>query len=192
MQAFQNLINLYDLILDYFWDLFHGTNTRRVVEVFDLLPQDTKHLGNAKKYQAVRTRVLRKTLAAFCKFDTASNYKFIDLGSGKGRTLIWAKRYGFKDYLGVDFSDSLTRQAKSNHDSISYGEFITSDVLDVFIKDEPTVFFMFNPFDSYVLKNFLKKFHLSPSDIYFIYVNPISGYLFELFKGYNLVKLKGN
>ena len=43
-----------------------------------------------------------------------SHFTFIDLGSGKGRALMLARSYGFKELIGVEFSAELVELARRN------------------------------------------------------------------------------
>lgn len=183
----RNFIDLYDAVLDTYWDKRFGIQTTKIVEVKDLLPDKIDHLKHAKKYQAVRTRVLRKGLRYFKQYEDSQKFRFIDLGSGKGRTLIWSKKYQFKEYLGIEFSKHLVNLSQKNQPDTSFGTFVCKDVLDIKIKDEPTVFFMFNPFDGKVTRKFLEKIEDWRSPVYFIYINPILDFVFDMNTGYRLI-----
>jgi SAM-dependent methyltransferase len=182
-----DLINLYDQTIDSYWDRKLKINTRDIVETYDLLPEKIDHLKNAKKYQPVRTRVLQKALNQFIKIETPAKFHFVDLGAGKGRTCYWANEFQFKSYVGVDFSKLLIKEAQKNYQFLNFGDFILQDVIDLQIQDQPTVYFMFNPFDGFVLRKFLNKFNSIKSDTYFIYVNPVLNYVFDMYVGYQLI-----
>src|SRR5262245_36170867 len=43
-----------------------------------------------------------------------TTYCFLDIGCGKGRPLVIASEYGFKELVGVDYSAKLCRVAQEN------------------------------------------------------------------------------
>lgn len=82
-----------------------------------------------------------------------SQFTFIDLGSGKGRTLLMAAPYGFRRILGVEYMPELHRVAKENirkfmseYHCTAEIESLCLDARDFRFPAEPLVLYMFNPF----------------------------------------------
>ncbi len=112
---------------------------------------------------------------------------FVDIGSGKGRLLHTAYKYGFERYLGVEFSKQLVTISKENFKKLNIFdiEILTIDAT-IFIPPEDTrVLYLLNPFDDVVLTKFLKqvlKYHQNyQHDIYIIYRAPVFKEVFEQF-----------
>ena len=80
-------------------------------------------------------------------------FTFIDLGSGKGRTLLMASEYPFRRIVGVELLPSLHEIAKENLGKYKSEtqkcfalEAVCGDATEFPFPDEPLVIFLFNPF----------------------------------------------
>ena len=93
-----------------------------------------------------------------------------------------AAHFGFKRMTGIDFAKEVCEEAKMNlvkkekqFPDIRW-KVINENVENYDITPDDSVFFMFNPFDYSVLKNFLRKLDIScdefPRPIYFLYASP--------------------
>lgn len=137
-------------------------------------------VSKSSRYEAVNFFILEALLQ---KIKTIDNFtSFSDLGCGKGRTLVVAAHYGFTRLKGVDFAKEVCEEAKQNMQkaklifpAINY-QIICDNVLNYSIEPHESVFFMFNPFDSDTIKQFLEKIEISqqshPRTIYFLYASP--------------------
>src|SRR5215470_7530605 len=81
-----------------------------------------------------------------------SDYTFIDIGSGKGRTLMMASDYPFKKVMGVELLPELDRIAsenigkyKSEKQRCFRIESCCADARSFPFPAEPTVLYLFNP-----------------------------------------------
>jgi predicted RNA methylase len=108
---------------------------------------------------------------------------FVDLGSGKGRALMLAAKYGFRKVIGIEFSGALCAVARDNLQKFkqkfstpSEVEVIESDVTKYQLRDDETVFFMLDPFNAPVLTQVLANIKASverrPRTIWLIYSVP--------------------
>jgi SAM-dependent methyltransferase len=108
---------------------------------------------------------------------------FVDLGSGKGRVVMLAAKWGFQKVIGIEFSSSLCGKARVNlqkflrkSPSRARIEIIESDVTKYPLHDDETVFFLFDPFDTPVLTQVLRNIGASvqrrPRTIWLIYSVP--------------------
>jgi SAM-dependent methyltransferase len=111
-------------------------------------------------------------------------FTFIDLGSGKGRTLLLASDYPFHRILGVELLPALHRIAQENLNRYKSDsqkcfalESICGDATDVPFPAEPTVLYLFNPFPEFGLRRTLASLELSlqqnPRPVYILYHNPL-------------------
>jgi hypothetical protein len=109
-------------------------------------------------------------------------FTFIDLGSGKGRTLLMASDYPFRRIIGVEFLaelDAIARENISRYHSDRQNCFAmeshAGDARDFVFPDEPTVVYLFNPFPENVLLTVLANLHdsliHSPRPLYLAYHN---------------------
>lgn len=156
----------------------YGINTSRPAELKDLTirKSDTRH---SSRYEAVNYYILENLLEKMTVFAEPGN--FVDLGCGKGRAMVVAAHYGFKNIKGIDFAEEVCAEATQNMEAlngkrgVNYSV-ICANVLDYPIQPEDTVFFMFNPFVNDTITAFLDKLEDSllhhPRDVYFLYVSP--------------------
>lgn len=138
------------------------------------------------------------------------DFTFIDLGSGKGRTLLMASDYPFRRIVGVELLQSLheiaeqnLRQYKSESQQCFTVESICNDATAFRFPDESMVLFLFNPFPESGMRKVFANLELSlrahPRPVYVLYHNPLlehvlseSGFLrklngthqYSLFAGY--------
>lgn len=142
----------------------------------------------AVPYEPVQYHVFRKMLD-----NTSINpadYAFIDLGSGKGRALIFASDFPFKEIIGVEFSQELHEIAGNNlHNYLTKTgkknnfKLICMDVVDYDFPKTDLVIFLYNPFFGKVMDAVLDKithFLLKQKfDLVILYRNPQCAEFFE-------------
>jgi SAM-dependent methyltransferase len=113
-----------------------------------------------------------------------SAFTFIDLGSGKGRTLLMASDYPFHRIVGVELLPSLHRLAVENIGRYQSGsrrcfsiESVCQDARQFEFPHEPTVLYLFNPLPWAALAEVIGKLTDSlrshPRAVYVIYHNPL-------------------
>ncbi len=109
-------------------------------------------------------------------------FTFIDLGSGKGRTLLMAADYPFRRIVGVEVLAELNETAQQNiaryqgdQQKCFALESHEGDARDFLFPHEPTVLYLFNPFAEHVLRSVLAKLRTSvtesPRKVYVLYHN---------------------
>ena len=166
-------------VSDYMFDIKYGTDTVSWVNLKNLRVVG-KNRKRASMYQPTHVYPLKKL---FKELNIPQGKIFLDLGCGKGRVLLIASEFGFKELRGVEFASELCKTAVTNcslykDKTGSNAEFhiIESDVVDYEFYDED-VFFMFHPFDAFILLQVLKKIKLSlvvnKRKIWIIYRNPV-------------------
>ena len=111
-----------------------------------------------------------------------SQFTFIDLGSGKGRTLLMASAYSFRRVLGVELLPELHHIALENIAKYKGGvgdrvQSICADARTFDFPPHPSVLFLFNPFPQTVFEEVIKRLMQSlakhPRTVYLIYHNPV-------------------
>lgn len=113
-----------------------------------------------------------------------SAFTFLDLGSGKGRTLLMASDYAFARIVGVESLPSLDAIAQQNLRRYSKEsqrcfdlQSVCADATTFPLPDEPLVIYLFNPFPETGLRRLLANIeqtlrsHARP--LYVIYYNPL-------------------
>lgn len=95
-------------------------------------------------------------------------FLFIDLGSGKGRTLLMASDYPFRRIIGVELLDELNLVARQNiaryrceQQKCFAIEAHPGDAREFLFPHAPTVLYLFNPFPEHVLRTVLGNLHRS-------------------------------
>jgi hypothetical protein len=123
------------------------------------------------------------TLGAQKGFDFRE-FIFIDLGSGKGRTLLMAGDYPFRRIVGVELLPALHLAAQENLEKYRGAsqkcfaiESVCGDAAEFIFPAEPTVLFLFNPFPEAgfrrVIGNLERSLQEHPRKVFVIYHNPL-------------------
>ena len=118
------------------------------------------------------------------------DYSFIDLGAGKGLALLLASSYSFKAITGVEYSKIFADQASKNisaHEEQngrpSHIRCIWGDAADFEFPHEPTILYLFNPFQGKVMdrvvENIENSLRIAPRDLWVIYGIPWEGRKFR-------------
>ena len=112
-------------------------------------------------YAATRVRHFKR-LMKLIEFPPDS--VFVDIGCGKGRILVMASEYSFKRVVGVEICKDLCKTARANIRQLEARsgkklniQIIESDIQNFQMQDDENVFYLFNPFDSYLRARFLSS-----------------------------------
>jgi 16S rRNA G966 N2-methylase RsmD len=112
-----------------------------------------------------------------------SDFAFIDFGSGKGRTLVYASNFNFKRIIGVEFTRELHDVATRNIASLRNKAqrcfnltSICSDAAAFDLPEENCVLYFFHPFRaevmSRVLENIRTSYQRNPRKLILLYYHP--------------------
>lgn len=147
---------------------------------------ESSNLSHASIYQGSNYFIIEKAFE-YLKEQHANN-TILDFGSGKGRIMVVAAHYGFQHVSGIDFSESLCREAEYNIEQTKSRfpgtgfKIICDDAANYEIEHDMNVFFFFNPFDDVVMIQVVKKILSSlkhnPRKVYVVYVNPLHKEIF--------------
>ena len=164
---------------DYDWD--HRVNTTsgavswrdRLLGVFH------------SPYQPTEPTLFREMVDALqqCASLNLDEFTFVDLGSGKGRTLLMASDYPFRQIIGIELLPALHQiaqenltQYKSESQKCFDLESICADATIFPFPDGPLVIYLFNPFPESGLRraltNLRKSLKEKPRPTYVLYHNP--------------------
>jgi SAM-dependent methyltransferase len=112
------------------------------------------------------------------------DFTFVDLGSGKGRTLLMASDYPFRRIVGVELLPSLHQIAKQNLSQYKSDtqkcfalESICADATAFPFPGDPLLIYLFNPFPEIgmrqVFANLERSLRDHPRAVYVLYHNPL-------------------
>jgi SAM-dependent methyltransferase len=113
-------------------------------------------------------------------------FRFVDLGSGKGRALMLASDYPFREIIGVELSPELDRIARSNiaRYSLAKGGLLPNapvismqgDATDFAWPAGPLIVYMWNAFTRPVMERVFHSLERSlkdePRELYLVYIHP--------------------
>jgi len=128
-----------------------------------------------------------EALRAQCHCDF-HDFTFIDLGSGKGRTLLMASAYPFRRVVGVELLPTLhetavenLRSYRSESQQCVAMESICGDATEFAFPDAPTILYLFNPLPEAglrrVIANLEQSLRASPRAVFVLYHNPLLEYV---------------
>ncbi len=138
----------------------------------------------AVPYEAIQLDVFHDMIVSIRRAPgNLRDYHFIDLGSGKGRALIYAAESGFGCCTGVEFSAALHAVAEKNIEAYRQAtqsacrfSLHCTDAIDFELPDDDIVLFLYNPFGSEVMRpivgrvrEFVEK---TDRDLILLYRNP--------------------
>jgi hypothetical protein len=150
------------LLYDRRWDRLDACRTSGAVT-----PQKSDVVGETgslekARYQAMARLPLIWALEAL-ELDT-SEFGFVDYGSGRGRLMLTAARFPFREVIGVEFSGPLHQEACANIRSYPRELLACIDIASVHINalefnlpDGDWVAFFFNPFTEDVLQRVAQR-----------------------------------
>jgi hypothetical protein len=134
------------------------------------------------QYQPSEPTLFREIIEAL---PVAPNgFTFIDLGSGKGRTLLMASSFPFRRIIGMELLEELNAIAVANI-SRYHSEEQRCFAIETHAGDaryfkfpvEPNVLYFFNPFPRHIWREVLANLHESlrtaPREVFVIYHNPV-------------------
>lgn len=128
-------------------------------------------------YYAISPSTLRQAIERLPQgTDGLRGFTFVDLGCGKGRALLVAAAYGFRQIVGVELSGDLVRIAETNTAAHPRVLVQQGDAAEFRYPETPLVIFLYHPFLAPVLKRVLRnlerQYRSKPRKIYLLYANP--------------------
>lgn len=158
-QAF-GLVHRLDRLRESYVERRYGLDYSRIVAHDDLSPVDENSLAHATSYQASSSTLLKLVLSEAAKTEAVFE-NFIDIGSGKGKICIEARRSGrFRRVVGIDFSQELVGIARANAAKCGCAdeiEFVCADARSYLVPDAANLIYLYNPFDERMLSTFIEN-----------------------------------
>ncbi len=172
------------------FDRMHGVDTSGLVPAKHLV---TGHANDehVTAYYGVAPSILRALIERWRETlppHPIERYSFIDVGCGKGRGLLVASEYRFRNVVGIELNPAMAAIARRNAEHWARAhsddptaarlapiEVVEQDALDFELPATPTLLFLFHPFEAPVLKLLLRRietrFATRPGTPDLLYVN---------------------
>lgn len=161
------------------FDLQHGTDTGGEESLWKLTI-DSPSARFGRKYQPSSEDELSEAVR-FLDVDPRT-LTFIDLGCGKGRTLLVAAKLGFQQVIGVEFTQELAEVARKNLQKmgISSGIVVQQDAGEYRFPEADLAVYLYNPFSEEIMRKVVLNLRESDSRrLYVIYKVPNCEALFD-------------
>lgn len=170
---------------DIDYDFDHRVNTTWAAPAFSVRLREIFTRG---KYQPSEPGLFQEILGRL-EIEHA-RFTFIDLGSGKGRTLLMASDYPFRRIIGAEIIPDLhavaeenVRRYQSDQQKCFAIETWFGDAREFPFPVEPLVLYLFNPFPADILTAVLGQLEASlrehPREIFVIYHNLVHEAVFK-------------
>lgn len=159
----------YRTLLDAKFDVLNSTDTSGYITAEELGLDPSSNDYGASPERRVN-EAFRHLLIPFREFT------LIDLGCGKGRVLLMARKFGFKQIVGVEISEELAQIAARNARRYANISVLAVDAAKYEFPNGPIVLYLGNPFRENVMEAVLANIdrHLKQdsSPIYILYLVP--------------------
>lgn len=169
------------------FDTKYGTETAEIVSVGALdIPDEL--LGQSNRYEAIAPEGFAKIIGGLAL--PYEKLTFIDIGCGKGRALLLASLFPFREIIGIEISAALVRAAEVNirkfHEPAQKCRAIRAEVLDGGAYEPPDqdcLLFLNNPFGHEVMERFVasveKSLRMRPKKLYVVYLTPLQRHVWD-------------
>jgi len=177
----------------FYWKFRHYTDYVRFDRYFNVqtLEVEKDYLKTLDGSQAIGFEFYQATIwRRFSKSIKSlpiknSDFTFIDLGSGKGRALMYAALSGFKKIIGIEFSSHLHKIAESNIQNFYKKkpldcsiELVQIDATKYQFPNENLIIFMYNPFIGVTMQKVIRNLQIWSKkynrSFYIVYMNPVA------------------
>jgi len=158
---------------DLFFDILNNTETQKIVEIedFDIPDKYKKHIA----CRCASTNLFGFNLL-MKKLKLPKDYGFVDIGCGKGKVLLLAKKYGFEKIYGIEFSEKIYNIACSNVEKFENIQVTNMDATEYSFKPNQTIFYFFGLDNELmlnkVLDNISESLKSHPRPAWIIYLVP--------------------
>ncbi len=182
------------------FDQRYGVDTSGLIGGGDLRTGHKNDVFNTAYYGMAPSRFRRVMEDWIADSDHAaiSHYNFVDLGCGKGRALMMASEFLFRQVIGVELNASLAKTAEGNLAAwTSAGraacpvKILCQDATEFSFPEGACLLYLFNPFAAPVMKRVIERleseFADRPGLLDVIYFNPEAGELFDAHAGFELL-----
>src|SRR5579862_1729723 len=138
------------------FDLKRGTDTGGVGPLWKYkISSPSRRFG--ERYQATDEQELVDAITFL--HENLQTFTFIDLGCGKGKTLLVAANLGFKHLIGVEFANELVEIARANLTKAGIVNAVVehADAADFNFPSSDIVVYLYNPFSQEIVRKVAAK-----------------------------------
>lgn len=155
------------------FDRKYGTDTARKVPIFALgiAKADTEH---AYRYQAAPTESFFRDMEFLG--EKVRGRVFVDLGAGKGVTVMMASLYPFSKIVGVEISPRLVETARRNlgifkdrKQVCTETEIVCHDAGTFEFPDSELLIYLYNPFDEKIMGEVVRNLERHAKHVLVVY-----------------------
>jgi SAM-dependent methyltransferase len=191
----QHLLARVPLIRSIYWDYWertHPFDVRYGTDTSGSSPNGDQLTGtpvdvHAHGYAGSQPGVMRKV---FAMLPRVAKCTFVALGCGKGRPLLVATEFPFKEIVGVELSSAFVQIARTNaerianyHSGRTRVRIEVGDATEYPIPTGDVVLFMYNPFDEAMIGKMAARVEaalaLESRRVFVVYINPKFGGCFD-------------
>jgi predicted RNA methylase len=147
------------------FDLEHGTDTGGLTPGPELKTGHAHDRHNTA-YYGIAPSLFRRLIKLWKQTrppHLINRYTFIDIGAGKGRAMLLASEFDFKEVIGVELHPALATKCRRNmriwnafHKKTPM-RLVKADATEFIFPPGPCVVYLFNPFGAPVLRRVLKQ-----------------------------------
>jgi hypothetical protein len=183
----KNLADLVRRYLNWRFDRKFQVDTAGVIQLENLTSESAnKQFGVCYEPTPIRTlKWMFSTLP-----NDVSDWTFVDFGSGKGRTILYASNYNFRRIMGVEFTSELHATAEMNISTYKSRKqkcfdirSICLDAVQFSIPDGNCMLYFFRPFREEVMErvidNIEQSYRRNPRKLMVFYYHPEPGSIIE-------------
>jgi SAM-dependent methyltransferase len=164
------------------FDRQYGIDTSGVVPV-EMITSDKMLSHKINPYGASQPSIIRRAITAL---GTIDDYEFFDIGCGKGRAMVVASEFPFRNISGIELSSQLTKVARRNigivrrrFPSRPSVDAIEGNAITFPLPKAKLVLFFCHSFGEELLSQLMRNLEVAISSgigpVFFIYYNPVHG-----------------
>lgn len=184
----------------------HPFDERYGVETGGLIAGSELHSGHAHDefntaYYAMAPSRFKRVMEYWIADEShpaLEEYSFVDLGCGKGRAVMMASAFEFREVVGVELHAALAQAAEANvavwsaaGRAVCPVRIVCSDATEFVFPPGACLLYLFHPFTAPVLERLIDRiegqFRKRPGLLDLIYFNPEAGELLERHGGFEVL-----
>lgn len=148
------------------FDVQHGVDTDGIIKGRDLAAGHA-HDEHNTAYYGVQPSLFHELMERWQRTPppyAVEEYTFVDFGAGKGRAMMLASEFPFREVVGVELNSELAATARKNIDlweasglAQSPLRVVCGEASEFALPQTPCVAYLFNPFARPVLRSLLRR-----------------------------------
>jgi len=182
------------------FDERYGVDTSGLIGGGELRSGHRNDVFNTAYYAMApsRFRQVMESWIADQSHTSIGDYSFVDLGCGKGRAVLMASEFGFRQVTGVELHAALAEIAEANvaawtaaGRAICPVSVVRQEATEFVFPEGACLLYLFNPFAAPVMKQLIEHIEIGFAErqgmLDLIYFNPEAGELLGAHQGFKLL-----